>query len=98
MATVGVFAGVFVLAFLLESLLEYVAGLWWVPGTEEQRKQVVPLVGMVLGVVLCFGFNQDIMGAFGLNAPILGKVLTGVIVGRGSDYLHQFEAKFLAGK
>ncbi len=98
MLTIGAFAGLFVLAFLIESLLEYVAGLWWVPGTPDQRKQTMPLVGMILGVVLCFGFGQDIMALVGLNAPVLGKIFTGIIVGRGSDYLHQFATKFLPGQ
>ena len=88
MEAVGVFFAALVLAFFVEAILEYVFGIWWKPMPEELRPKVLMAVGLVLGVVLCVCYKVDLLAELGLQPSIVGQILTGAVVGRGSDYLH----------
>lgn len=95
---VGVLSGAFALAFLVEGLVEYVLGIWWKPMSEATRKAVLPAIALVLGMGLALGFRIDLLALVGLNQPILGQILSGLMIGRGSEYLHRFVRDFLARK
>jgi hypothetical protein len=57
-------------------------------------------VAALLGVGLCLAYRLDLLLAAGLEAqaPVVGFVLTGVGIGRGSSFLHQFVEQFFPGK
>lgn len=76
------------LAFFVESLLEYVFGIWWRPGTPEQRAKVLMAVGLVLGIGLALTYRVDLPAELGLSPSIIGQIVTGALIGRGSEYLH----------
>ena len=93
MEPVGIFFAALVLAFVVEALLEYVFGIWWKPMSDSVRPRVLMAVGLVIGVGLCLAYKVDLLAELGLKAGYVGQVLTGAIVGRGSEYLHAFYKK-----
>jgi len=89
----GVFFSALVLAFIVEAVLEYVLGIWWRPLSEEMRPKVLMAVGLALGIALSLAYRVDLLTELGLAPSILGRVLTGALIGRGADYLHGFWKK-----
>ncbi len=87
---------VLALAFLAESLTEYLfAGplaAARLPGA------LLRYVAVAVGVVLAWAYDLDITrDVLDLTArpAILGVVLTGVILGRGASYVHDFYQSYL---
>lgn len=79
------------LAFLAESFTEYVFGQFVEGG-------IIKYVALAVGVVLSVNFQADIFAEyFGLvsTIPYFGIVLTGMVLGRGANYLHDFARKYL---
>lgn len=79
------------LAFLAESFTEYIFG-------EFLEGDRVKYVALLAGVLLAVGFQVDIFAEyFGLvsSVPYLGIVLTGMLLGRGANYLHDFAREYL---
>ena len=93
MEPIGVFFSALVLAFIVEAVLEYVLGIWWQPLSETVRPKVMMAVGLIIGVALCLVYKVDLLAELGLQASVIGQVLTGALVGRGSDYIHGFWKK-----
>lgn len=83
-------AAALVLSAFVEALLEYVMGIWWKPLADETRKKVIMAVGLVLGIALAISFRVDLLASLGFAPGIVGQILTGAVVGRGSSYLHDF--------
>jgi len=82
-------ASVFVLAILVEGIIQYFV-------TNENKKQPwLKYVAAVLGVVICIAYKADILLSLGLVSafPFVGEVATGLIIGRGSNYLNDFISK-----
>lgn len=75
-----------ILAFLCESLTEYLFD-------NSKLKPYQKYLAMAFGVLLTIGFDADffqqILG-METSVPYLGHVLTGLVVGRGANYLHDF--------
>lgn len=90
MEGISVFFSAMVLACIVEAVLEYVLGIWWQPLSGETRQRVIMAVGLVIGVSLCLVYRVDLMAELGFKAGIPGQILTGMLVGRGADYLHNF--------
>ena len=44
----------------------------------------------ILGIIIAIAFDIDILAHFGLETtiPLFGNVMSGVILSRGSNYLH----------
>lgn len=73
---------VFILATLVEGLIEYLGSP--LPSTLK------PYAAALLGVVVCVVYNADLLAALGYSAvfPYAGAILTGFVIGRGSNYLN----------
>lgn len=82
---------IFILAAVVEAIITYV-----VPknNTDEPREWL-KYVSAVMGVVVCVAYNADILATLGVvsTVPYIGAVITGLIVGRGSNFLNDFYAK-----
>lgn len=82
---------IFILAAVVEAIITYV-----VPknNTDEPREWL-KYVSAVLGIVVCVAYNADILATLGVvsTVPYIGAVITGLIVGRGSNFLNDFYAK-----
>ena len=89
----GAFGVALVLAAVVEAVLEYVLGTWFIPLSNATRQKVVMAVGLVVGIALALSYQVDILAALGLAPSLVGQVVTGALIGRGSDYLHGFVKK-----
>jgi hypothetical protein len=72
-------------AFLVESFTEYAFGQFLAV------KPYLKYIALLLGVVVAVAYKIDIIaGIAGLTSPIpwIGSVLSGLIIGRGSNYLN----------
>ena len=84
--------GFLVLAYLVESTVEY-----FVPGNglTPYKKYFAAVVGLLCA----FGFNADVFrDIFGITAvhPAIGVFGTGLVIGRGSNYLNDLHDKLLS--
>lgn len=75
-------AAILALATISEALIEYL-------GT-ALPSQIKPYVAAALGVLLCLAYQADLLALLGLTArvPLVGSVLTGLLVGRGSNFVN----------
>ena len=50
------------------------------------------------GIGLAFAYQVDLFTLFGLQPPVawLGYLVTGIILGRGSNFVHDFAGRWLA--
>ena len=92
----------FTLAFITESFVEYIFGIPMkkVPKLEKYI-WTLNYIALVVGVGLAFYYTVDLIslvaelagGKVGIT-PV-GIALTGMIIGRGSNFLNDFVTKFL---
>lgn len=84
------------LAFLCESLTEYffkdlLTGL-------RVDTRYLRYISAVVGVALCLVYGVDLFGdvlGVAVRFGPMGQVLTGLILGRGSNYVHDFYGRFV---
>ena len=94
------------LAFLAESMTEYVFSVWLDLAKQKwpvlETIQPLRYVAMVVGVGLAFAYRLDLLLAafpqLPSLAPWVGILLTGMAIGRGSNYLHDFWIEYLGGE
>ena len=90
----------FALAFLTESFVEYFIGQWF-----DKIPKLIPwkwcllYVSAIVGVLLSIFYKLDLISLI-IGNPIttVGMVLTGLAIGRGSNFLHQFVSQFFPTK
>ena len=84
---------VFVAAILVEGLVQVVKT--WVPEGIVEPGGLWPVVSAVFGVVLCVLGKLDILHIAGirLEVPLVGALLTGVLISRGASFIHDLWAK-----
>jgi hypothetical protein len=97
--------GILILAVLTETLVEYFARPLLKPKHDEDAEPVpildeYPLLryaAALCAVALCLAYRVDLLALFGLLAfsPFVGYVITGLVVARGSNWLHDFVTKWL---
>ena len=84
-ATIGIFA----LAFFVEGLIEYLFA------KDGASQPALKYVALGLGVVLAIAYNVDILALVGMTSvvPLVGNVVSGIIIGRGSNVVNDFVGK-----
>jgi len=84
------FVTLFILSVLCEAVVEWLKGL--VPVLAGTAVQVAALV---VGLVLAFGAGQNLFTLIGVEFayPVVGTVLAGIVVSRGSNYIHDLISK-----
>lgn len=85
-----------VLAFLIESLVEYLIGK---PMEKSEKlapySWVLQYVAALAGIGLAWAYQTDLIAILTQGAPsTVGVVLTGLIIGRGSNFTHDIISKF----
>lgn len=90
------FIALFIVATLVEGIVEYFFA------KEDKAQPWLKYAAAVIASVICVSYNLDILGLLGMVSPIpyVGNLLTGLVVGRGSNYLNDFissvgEPKFI---
>jgi hypothetical protein len=98
----ALFSIIFILAFMVETLTEATVGTIF-----DKVPRLVPFkwtimyIAMIVGVVGSFVYNLDIMYFLGIYlkqniaVTIFGKTITGLAIGRGSNFIHDLVVKFL---
>ena len=97
----------FALSFVAESGTEYIFGT---PMDKIEKlapyKWALMYVGLAAGIGMCWYWQVDLIGLiqstaqgadFSAVTP-LGVIVTGLMVGRGANYLHQFVSQYLPMK
>lgn len=92
---------VFALTFLTESFTEYVFGTIFnkIPKIEPYKWTLMYLA-MAAGIGLAFYYTIDLIAMIppGSEITTVGIVLSGLAIGRGSNFLHQFVSQFFPDK
>jgi len=80
------FAIAFVLATFVESIIDYFIS------TDGKSQPWLRYISAILGIGVCLAYRVNVLEALGLVSPYnyVGEVLTGLVVGRGSNYLNDF--------
>lgn len=96
----------FALSFIAESGTEYIFGT---PMAKIEKlapyKWALMYIGLAAGVGMSWYYQVDLINviqqaaaAQAANPTPLGMVLTGLVVGRGANFLHQFVSQYLPVK
>lgn len=86
--TIGGIAGIVLLAMVIEAIIAYV-----LPKNEtDEPREWIKYLSAGLGIVLCVAYRADILAMLGVISPLpyVGSVVTGLIIGRGSNFLNDF--------
>lgn len=105
MTTVTTLLVITMLAFLVESLVEYAAGKPFdmIP-VLTPYKWALAYLAMVVGVVgaLVYKFDLLFILAKSLGVPLeqttFGIIITGMAIGRGSSFIHDLTSKYFSPK
>ena len=71
------------------------------PEPEGEPRPVVDLVTRYtaagIGILLCLAYGADLLQLAGLSCPWpwLGPVVTGILAGRGANFVHDFSSRWL---
>ena len=107
LSTLGI---ILLLAFLVETLAEFLFGTvagFFPNGGEwfgKYRLPVIQVISIAAGVGGSWIYQFDVIYLLGqfLNSPvdleIFGVVITGIAVGKGSNYIHQLISQFFPSK
>ncbi len=79
--------------FFVLPWLDAVKGRW----NETARIQVYRMWSGLVGVGIAWELNLDVFALLSANPlhPIVGNILTGLLLGRGSNWLHELLKKFV---
>lgn len=77
--------GIIFLATFVEGLINYLTG-----DSSGVPRTALKYVGLVIGTVVAVAYQVDIPGMVGLATawPIVNYIVSGIIIGRGSNYVH----------
>lgn len=92
---------IFFLAFLIESLVEYLFGQPFehLPALAK-HKWLLMYIAAIVGVLGAWVYSFDLISLLGVSIgmaiPVtwFGIILTGLAIGRGSNFLHDLVSKF----
>lgn len=79
------FAQLITVAVLVEAIWENIKMIW------QNGKLSIDRIGsLIIGILVCILVNIDIFTIVQIpvNIPIIGCILTGIIISRGANFLH----------
>jgi hypothetical protein len=67
-----------------------------VPLSPETRDLLLRYASALLGMLLCYAYDADLLALVGLvsPAPWIGSFITGLLIGRGANWLHDFAGRW----
>jgi len=79
------FVTLIILGTLCEAVVEWAKDI--APAIEGTKAKVLSLV---VGLVLAFGAGQNLFALIGIEFtyPVVGVILSGMVISRGSNYIH----------
>lgn len=80
-----------VIALLIESLAETSKFVF----KEEKKINIASMLALIFGMVICVSADINIFALLNisLSFPIIGNILTGLLVARGSNFTHDLLGK-----
>jgi len=86
-------AGILLLATLVEGTITYLFGA---PSEGQPTRWYLKYVSLAFGIAAAFAYKVDLLGMVGLVAisPYVSYVASGLIIGRGSNYVNDIIGKF----
>ncbi|MDU4953650.1 MAG: hypothetical protein DBY38_10610 [Clostridium cadaveris] len=86
---------ILVLAFLGEAIWETLKMTW-----QEGKVSIDRIGALVISVLLAYTANIDIFAlmGIGLSIPLVGVILTGVLISRGTNFVHDLITKLTKNK
>lgn len=88
------------LAIVVEALIEYGKSIGRAFASGEWKVAVTHIAAVLLGVSLCLATGADLFAVadIAFSLPIVGRVLTGVLISRGANYVSDFIKRLTAVK
>ena len=104
MNVIGIMALIFLLSFLVESLVEAAFGGWLglIERLESYRAMILLYIAFAAGVLGAWVYRFDLVqiASVWLKAEVpctpFGITLTGLAIGRGSHFIHDIFKRFIA--
>lgn len=89
------FAQLVLIAILVEAIWENLKMVW-----QEKKLNVNMLGSLILSIVICLLARVDIFTIVGIELalPVVGSVLTGIVVSRGANFVNDLFSKLQGGK
>ena len=85
-------------AILVEALVEYGKSIEGMFSEHDYKTAITQLITIGMGILLAFAFHINAFAVLGIDvSPVVGTVLTGIIISRGSNYASDLIGK-LANK
>ena len=83
------FAQIIVLAILVEAVWEAAKMVW-----QDGKFSISMIATLIIGIALAILSGADLCAAVGIGLPaIVGQIVTGILISRGSNYLHDLISK-----
>lgn len=81
---------IIIVALVAESVWETLKMTW-----QEGKVSIDRIGALVVALVLSMGVRLDILSLLGINTtiPLLGVILTGILISRGSNFIHDLLVK-----
>lgn len=97
-----ILTGILILATLAESLVEYlIAPVADELGDDKPWREIaMRYVAAAVGIALAILYQTDLLAMLGLASPWpwVGWVVTGLLIGRGSNFIHDFAGRWLSAE
>ena len=89
------FAQLVLISILVEAIWENLKMVW-----QEKKLNVNMLGSLILSIVICLLARVDIFTIVGIELalPVVGSVLTGIVVSRGANFVNDLFSKLQGGK
>ena len=105
MGVMGTLSIILALAFLAETLVEAIFGrlMDHIPALQSFKWALV-YIAIIVGIIGAFVYQFDLIYLLGqfLESPVqqtmFGIIITGIAIGMGSAYIHQFISRFFPQK
>lgn len=90
---------IFAMAITVEALVEYGKSIAAAAAGRVWKQALTQMAAVTVGVLLCLSIGADLYALLGLEfaRPWLGKLLTGILISRGANYVSDMATR-LSGK
>ena len=90
MQPVNLFLAAMVLATFIEGTVEYIFA------DRTNAQPYLKYIALALGVLVSLAYKLDILASLGIISPLpfVGSIVSGLIIGRGSNYVNDFVSSF----
>ena len=98
---IAALTGILILAALVEALMEHLiaplADTVTPPDQEHWRELGMRYLAALVAIALCFTYRADLFAILGIQSPWpwVGYLLTGLVIGRGANWVHDFAGRWL---